>query len=491
MIGRIALLSLAGACLGLATSGCVNRSLAASPPADSSRKVELTVYKDDFAMVREERPVKLDAGNNRLQIANVSNKLDPSSVLFTWQNPGSADVSSNTYDLGMPNGRSLLKRYVGQEVELVRYGQDGKKGEKLTGTLEVASDNSLVLKSDGKYIVDPEGTVIAPNRPDIVAMSQLSVGVDSRSKQSTNLGVAYLTGGLGWNADYVANLDPAGDTLSLECWATVTNHTGIAFPESKITLVAGSPNRAVTVALNDAMLAQESSGLHREPRRAFAGSIGRSEDAHGLNSDMPPATSGELYAYPIQLPATIAPEEMNRVRMLASTHVPVHKDYAVRIDPSSSYGGRPARQNATLTLDFTNSEQSKLGLPLPQGTVRAYEPDAAGSAQYIGAADIRDTPKDQLVSLTLSNVFDVTTSTKLVHAKRLDKRHTQEDYQVTCSNEKKVPVKLRVVQAFYGGFSVLKESEKSKRLNNGEAQWTVTIPPAGHTVLTYSVRVGG
>src|SRR5579872_3464462 len=250
MIGRIALLSLAGACLGLATSGCVNRSLAASPPADSSRKVELTVYKDDFAMVREERPVKLDAGNNRLQIANVSNKLDPSSVLFTWQNPGSADVSSNTYDLGMPNGRSLLKRYVGQEVELVRYGQDGKKGEKLTGTLEVASDNSLVLKSDGKYIVDPEGTVIAPNRPDIVAMSQLSVGVDSRSKQSTNLGVAYLTGGLGWNADYVANLDPAGDTLSLECWATVTNHTGIAFPESKITLVAGSPNRAVTVALD-------------------------------------------------------------------------------------------------------------------------------------------------------------------------------------------------------------------------------------------------
>lgn len=246
MIGRIALYSLAAACCAFAATGCVSRGFAASTTAaDASRKVELTVYKDDFAMVREQRPVSLDAGQNKLQISMISNKLDPSSVLFTWATPGSADVVSNTYDLGMPSGRSLLKRYVGQEVNIVHYGQDGRPGEKLTGTLEVASDSSLVLKSNGKYFVDPDGTVIAPDRPEIVAMSQLSVGVTSKDKQSTNLGVAYLTGGLGWSADYVAKLDRTGDTLSLECWATVTNHTGIAFPESKITLVAGSPNRAV------------------------------------------------------------------------------------------------------------------------------------------------------------------------------------------------------------------------------------------------------
>lgn len=201
--------------------------------------------------------------------------------------------------------------------------------------------------------------------------------------------------------------------------------------------------------------------------------------------------SGELYAYPIDLPATIAPEEMNRVRMFVSTQVPVKKDYSVRLDPYGGYDGRPSRQNATLTLDFTNSKESELGMPLPQGTARAYEPDASGAAQYIGAADIRDTPKDQLVSLTLSNVFDVTSQAKLVKTRRLDKRHEQRDYAVTLANAKKVPVVLRVVQAFEGDFAVTTESQKSKRLNAREAQWTVTIPAGGDVKLTFSVRVGG
>ena len=487
MIGRIALLSLAAVSCGLVATGCVSRGVAASPTKDSSRKVELTVYKDDFAMVREQRPVLLDTGQNKLEIANVSSKLDPSSVLFTWQTPGSADVVSNTYDLGLPNGRSLLKRYVGQEVDVVHYGQDGKRGEKLTGTLEVASDNSLVLKSDGKYIVDPEGTVIAPNRPDIVAMSQLSVGVDSKSKQNTNLGVAYLTGGLGWNADYVANLDPGGETVSIECWATVTNHTGIAFPESKITLMAGSPNRAVQpVAMGGDM-----SGYATSTRSAHL-SLNYSDEAGlAVPKKAAPSSSGELYAYPITLPATIAPEEMNRVRMLASTHVPVKKDYSVRLQQFGEYSGRPVRHNATLTIDFTNSEASKLGMPLPQGTVRAYEPDASGAAQYVGAADILDTPKDQLVSLTLSNVFDVTSQAKLMKTRRLDKRHEQQDYAVSLANAKKAPVVLRVVQGFYGIFAVTEETQKSKRLNAREVQWLITIPANGQVKLTYSVKLGG
>ncbi|MHB8637220.1 MAG: DUF4139 domain-containing protein [Fimbriimonadaceae bacterium] len=484
MIVRIALCSMAAATCGFAATGCVSRGLAAAPEAGAaSRNVELTVYKGDFAMVREQRPVNLEAGQNKLNIIDVSRKLDPSSVLFTWQNPGSADVVSNTYDLGMSSGRDLLKRYVGQQVDVVHYGQNGQRGEKLTGTLEVATNNSLVLNSDGKYIVDPEGTVMAPNRSDIVAMSQLAVGVDSKTEQSTNLGVAYLTGGLGWTADYVATVDPNGNTTALECWATVTNQTGIAFPAARMTLVAGSPNRAVN-------------------QYGFAGEIGgapaasppsaKAENERGTGAiHLSPSATGELYAYPIASPATIAPGEMNRVRMLASTVVPVTKDYSVRLDASSAYSGRPIRQNATLTINFTNSEASKLGMPLPQGTVRAYEADGAGAAQYIGAANIPDTPKDQLVSLTLSNVFDVTSQAKLVRTRRLDKHHVQQDYSVTLANAKSVPVELRVVQGFYQPFAVVNESLKSRRLNAGEAQWMATIPPSGHVILTYSVRLAG
>ena len=48
------------------------------------KTLELTVYAQDFGMVREQRTVALDAGTNRLHVPDVSRQLDPQSVLLGW-----------------------------------------------------------------------------------------------------------------------------------------------------------------------------------------------------------------------------------------------------------------------------------------------------------------------------------------------------------------------------------------------------------------------
>lgn len=481
MSGRCTLLFLVSAAVGPGSIGC-GRPAVAKENVFDGRTVELTVYKDNFAMVRESRQVDLDAGVNRLDIADLSDELDPSSVLFSWATPETAEVASDTYTLGATSGRAMLKRYLGQPVTLVHYGQDGKPGERLPGTLQVATDQSVVIQSDGKYLIDPDGMIVAPARADVVPRSQLTVAVQSRSNQRTKLGVAYLTGGLGWSADYVASVDAASATMTLECWATVTNHTGIPYPDAKLTLMAGSPNRAVKPA---AALPG-----YNYPDR---GRGGAGEDVSGfgvvtLSSQAAPAVTGELYAYPIASTATIAPEEMNRVRLLAPVRVPVTKDYAVRLQPAW-LGGGPVRQNATLTLNFTDSVESHLGQPLPQGTVRAYDSDGSGSSQYIGSADMLDTPTDQLVSLTLSNVFDLTSMTKLTASQLVDKHHESNSYAVRLSNQKSVSVIMRVVQGFSGTYKLVRESTRSRKLDAHDAQWKLTVPAKGHADLAFTVIV--
>ena len=222
---------------------------AAGPTETVRNSVILTVYKDDFGMAQETRPVQLTAGSNKLRITDVSKMLDPQSVLLGWQDKNSAaQIVAHAYDLGVASGDGLLKRYLGKEIEVVRYGQDGHEAEREKGTLMINSGENVTLERDGKFIVNPQGTIVAPVTADIIPIPQLSVQADSPNAQAANLSVTYLTRGLSWSADYVATLAPNTDTLSLECWATVTNRTGADYPNAKVTLVAGSPNRAVETA---------------------------------------------------------------------------------------------------------------------------------------------------------------------------------------------------------------------------------------------------
>src|SRR5205085_11749300 len=57
------------------------------------------------------------------------------------------------------------------------------------------------------------------------------------------LELSYLSGGLAWKADYVAELNAADNALDLNGWVTLTNRSGTAYPNAKLQLVAGDVNR--------------------------------------------------------------------------------------------------------------------------------------------------------------------------------------------------------------------------------------------------------
>src|SRR5205807_6701370 len=135
----------------------VSRGLAAAPepatPPTARQNLELTVYAQDFGMVREVRPMQLARGSNRLRVPEVSKALDPHSVLLRWQGdaPNLPQLVAHSYDLGVENSAGLLKRYLGKEVELIRYGQNGREAERQQGTLMVQGNGETVVQTDGHF----------------------------------------------------------------------------------------------------------------------------------------------------------------------------------------------------------------------------------------------------------------------------------------------------------------------------------------------------
>ncbi len=212
-------------------------------------RIELTVYKNDFALVSEKRPVALESGQSRLAIGEVSKQLDPDSVLFDWPASGRhPEVVATTYDLGVGNGSSLMNRLNGQQVDMMWPSNDGKPGETISGRLEAAQDGSnFALRTDEKLYVNPGGTIVAPaGTTGVDSAATLSIrGRMATAPPVLGSGLSYLTRGMSWSADYVAKLQPNSDTAEIQCWATVTNTTGIPYPAARLTLMAGAPNRAV------------------------------------------------------------------------------------------------------------------------------------------------------------------------------------------------------------------------------------------------------
>ena len=473
----------------------VSRGLAAAPepatPPTARQNLELTVYAQDFGMVRELRPMQLAKGSNRLRVPDVSKALDPHSVLLRWQGdaPNPPQLVAHSYDLGVDSSDALLKRYLGKPVELVRYGQNGREADRQRGTLMVEADGAVVVQADGHFYVHPNGTLVAPANGDIVTIPQLSVQAESPAAQDANLEVAYLTRGLSWSADYVATLSPSSSTLVLECWATVTNHTGVDYPNASVSLMAGMPNRA-------AVPASRLREFESSDRTVLPAAPATPQRATQVAS---PEPVGDFHGYRLKHPTTVAQEQMNRLLMLASESVPITRGYSARLpalaawDVGSSWAtaGQPQRGSVQVALTFYNRAKSGLGVPLPQGAIRVYEPDRSRSLRYAGAATIAYTPRGKKVPLTLASAVDLFTEARIVKKQRLNKYTVRKQVEVVLHNEKPIPTNLRVVQGFGGRWKVVRESHQHVNLDAGTAQWRVKLPAGGKVTLGYTVDLTG
>ena len=55
----------------------------APPKAESAPSVGLTIYNDNFAVVREGRKMNFEKGQNTVRFTDVASAIDPTSVKFT------------------------------------------------------------------------------------------------------------------------------------------------------------------------------------------------------------------------------------------------------------------------------------------------------------------------------------------------------------------------------------------------------------------------
>jgi len=440
---------------------------------------DVTVYSNNFAMVRERRGFKLPGASAQLVMGGVPREMQAETAFLQVLKGDAVRVTEQTFNFDLLTPQKLLERAVGGEVSVISINPGN--GREITERARVLSINEgLVLEINGKVHTNHPGRIVFDSLPASArARPSLTMSVTGKGAQDVEAELSYLTGGLSWRPDYVAQYDPDTNRLDLLAWATVTNATGTDFPNAKLKLVAGDVNRNPSTSPPMVMRAMKSEGADIAMAQSFAPGIS-------------PTSSLATHVYTIPKLTGLGPFETKQLGLLNSPSIPVRRQFTVRAQPHFYMQQMRAPDQdlrAAVELLFTNNAAAKLGTPLPAGIVRVYGQDAEGAPQFMGEDNINHTAVGGEVTLNLGADFDIPVQREQLNFIRATDNIILTVWRVTVSNAKSRPVTVRVIEPIPGAWEIAKESHPPTKEDAGSALWTLEIPAKGKTVLEYSARV--
>lgn len=466
------------AILGAFLSAFSVASAALEIGADQRSALSLSIYNNDLALVNDTRVLKLPAGVSTLNIEAVSPLMKHASAVLNSHVDGWQVLEQNFRAVTTPE--SLLAHAVGNMVTLISTNMlSGEQSSERAKILAVKG--GLIFEINGHYETDLAGRrIVYDALPEGVLSPTLSAKVKNTQAIDAELSLSYLTGGLSWRADYVAQLNGARDEMYLRAVATLDNHTGINFKSAQIELVAGTVNQI-----------QQNLPL-RMQKNAMASAM--------MHEAVAPAPLADFHLYRLPGQYVLQDSASKQVRLFEARGIPVQQKY--RLSGQANYYYSPNMPEQQLKIDryieFSNDKAQNLGLPMPAGVMRVYSMREDGqngnrSLRFIGEDRIDHTPAQVKVRLKTGQVFDLNATRRQLAFRRLPvqqpyRNHNETEMETVLTNAKDQAVTINVEEHFSGEWSLLNGPEPVTA-NARSAVWAMHVPANGKATLSLTIRV--
>ena len=478
----------------LVASVAVQAQSVPDPDESAQGDVALTIYNNGLGLVQDVRQLPIAQGRSRVEFPDVSAAIQPQTLSFA---AADTTIVEQNFDYDLLTPTKLMEKAIGQTVTLLRTnpatGTEMRERAKVLstagGVVIQIGDRIEVLRDDGL----PVRVIFDRVPPNLRARPTLSVNLDSSRSGTRPVALRYLTGGLGWSADYVALYNERGGTIDMQGWVTLTNNTGTTFRAADTVLVAGNP----------------SSGP--------GGSRGRGFGSRGMTRAGTEAAArerlGDFYLYPIAARTTVANAQTKQVSFLDVQSVPARKVYAITTGWQQN---DEEPRNVTSALAFSTARDQGLGDALPAGTVRFYQRDSQGTPQFIGENAIGHTPMGSELSLVTGDAFDITVQTEVEKRETItaaeweksaryrvikDGVVTQEveverpktfyrtTMRYTITNAKDAPVDVELTQTglsrgwWANDYRIVSEDVTGQQRNADQRKYVIPVPAEGERVI--------
>jgi hypothetical protein len=495
------------------------KAIAAPGPA-------LTIYNQNFAVVRDAVPLELKSGSNQVRFAGATAFLEPSSVVLRDPlNRHHFQVLEQNYRGDPVSQQMLLARNEGNMIDFETTTSEGGqlRHQLVRGKIIRADDydprtqpytghgaSQPIIEVNGKLRFDLPGQPIFPGLSDDTILKPMLVWViDTDQPARFDAELSYVTGEMRWEADYNLVLPERGKDLDLVGWVTIENESGRSFEHARIKLMAGDVNKV----------------QNRPSGYGFA-------SGGGGGSGNPPVSEksfDEYHLYTLERPTTLHDREKKQVEFVRAAGIQSTVYYVY--DGASSdedqiwappqeantqpdYGTQ-SNKKVWVMRELTNSETNHLGIPLPKGRVRLYQRDTDGQMEFIGENTIKHTPRDEVIRLFTGSSFDLVGERKrtnlAIHVSSQqyavdpatglpvpnptkpsshEPPSIDESFEITLRNHKKDMVEIRVVEHLnrWINWEITEKSVDCTKTDAQTIEFRMQLKPDQQQKLTYTVH---
>ncbi|MEM0966942.1 MAG: hypothetical protein AAGJ81_12390 [Verrucomicrobiota bacterium] len=464
-------------------------ALALSPLLSSSAQTGLTIYNENFAVVRDSVPLQLSEGSQEISYSGVTSQLEPESVVLRDKS-GTVDlrILEQSYRGDPVNQERLLQFFEGETISFQNETESGEQiiEGKIIRAPTRSSSGFLepILLVDGLIRLSLPGQPLFPDLGDgSILRPTLSWKIYSPTSADIDAELSYLTNGLSWKSDYNLILPEKGDAVSLTGWVSLTNRSGKSFSNSQIKLIAGDVNKVIEV-----------------PQASADFFVAKT-----LSEAAPPSVEerkfDEFHLYSLPEQTDLRDQETKQLEFVRADPIETKKTYVYDGSLTSNYRvssaiedpnyGRNSQPDVAIYREFKNSENNNLGVPLPAGTVRFYRTDIDGQIEFIGENTIDHTPKNELVRLYLGNAFDIVGERRVTDFFR----HTRQDliresFEIEVRNRSEEEVTVKVVENLYRwvNWEIVESSVDFEKVDARSIGFSLIIPAEETGKVTYTVE---
>jgi hypothetical protein len=481
--------------------------------AQQAPQPSLTIYNENFAVVRQELPLDLNAGENQVYVNDITMHLEPDSVILRDPTGKHAlQVLEQNYRADPVSESLLLSLYEGRMIDFevsTPQGVQTVKGKVIrSGYLPhnesamdlygqqyyqnnmAAASEQPILEINGQLRFSLPGTPVFPALTDDTILKprlEWQLATDRAGKFPAEF--SYVTGGMTWQADYNIVAPEKGDVVDIVGWVTMDNQTGKTFENARIKLMAGDVNKIQQPGMSGRMFSQMVYGA--------------------LGVAGPPVTEkafDEYHLYTLERATTLRDRETKQVEFIRAAGVGTKQIYiydGVKIDANRYNGwgwdnirndrayGTESNPKVWVMREFRNSEANHLGMPLPKGRVRFYRRNDDGQVEFTGENVIDHTPRDETVRSYTGNAFDLAGERRRTnYIVDMGKSTATESFEIKVRNHKKEPVEVRVVEHLYRALTwdIIDHSANYSKTDGQTIEFLVAIAPGEEKTITYTAH---
>lgn len=486
-------------------------SLAASLIAESPA---LTIYNQDFAVVRERIPLDLKPGENAVSFAGATTHLEPDSVVLrdpsgrvrlqVLEQGFRADTISQglllylnegkEIDFRRPRkddetevvrGKILRSGYTPNHAGMGRYGAELRQRQQALGS----GAGSPIVEVNGRLQFSLPGEPVFPELgSDAILYPTLTWQVASDRAAKLDAELSYVTAGMRWEAAYNLIAPEKGEKLDIVGWVTLDNQSGRTFEKAAVKLMAGDVSKI--------QVQQQDQGYARAALRETV-SVARTVTEKAFD---------EYHLYTLPRPVTLRNRESKQVEFMRGEGVTARTLYVYNgaaLDPHGyrnwspeqlrndrDYGTRSNKQ-VWVMREIANTRENGLGLPLPEGRTRFYRRDDDGRLEFTGENAIEHTPQGETLRIYTGDAFDIVGERKRTTYKlESGLNQMEEAFEIRIRNRKRESVDVRVAERLYRwvNWEIVEKSDAFEKTDSQNVEFRVAVGPDQEKVVSYRVR---